>query len=183
MGALLGQTCELHCLVSMGAAIGIAESVPKLIDNLGEVKPTILFSVPRVFNRIYDVLQKRIEEDSAVKRFLFNKGLSVARQRRALEEQNKSSAWLNAQYKFFDSVVFSKVRERFGGNLRYAFSGGAALSKEVAEFIDDMNILVYEGYGLTETSPIPTPNHPRTNHRQIRTLRADIPHYLHAPAN
>lgn len=170
-----GQTCELHCLVSMGAAIGIAESVPKLIDNLGEVKPTILFSVPRVFNRIYDVLQKRIEEDSAVKRFLFNKGLSVARQRRALEEQNKSSAWLNAQYKFFDSVVFSKVRDRFGGNLRYAFSGGAALSKEVAEFIDDMNILVYEGYGLTETSPIATANYPGPNNRKIGTIGKEIP--------
>lgn len=170
-----GQTCELHCLVSMGAAIGIAESVPKLIENLGEVKPTILFSVPRVFNRIYDVLQKRIEEDSAVKRFLFNKGLSVARQRRALEEQNKSSAWLNAQYKFFDSVVFSKVRERFGGNLRYAFSGGAALSKEVAEFIDDMNILVYEGYGLTETSPIATANYPGPNNRKIGTIGKEIP--------
>lgn len=170
-----GQTCELHCLVSMGAAIGIAESVPKLIDNLGEVKPTILFSVPRIFNRIYDVLQKRMEEDSAVKRFLFNRGLKVARQRRALEESGKSSAWVNAQYNFFDSLVFSKVRERFGGNLRYAFSGGAALSKEVAEFIDDMNILVYEGYGLTETAPIATANYPGPNNRKIGTIGKEIP--------
>lgn len=171
-----GQTCELHCLVSMGAAIGIAESVPKLIDNLGEVKPTLLFSVPRIFNRIYDVLQKRIEEDSPIKRFLFNKGLSVARKRRLLAEDGKSpSAWLEMQYKFFDSVVFSKVRERFGGNLRYAFSGGAALSKEVAQFIDDMNILVYEGYGLTETSPIATANFPGPNNRKIGTIGKEIP--------
>src|SRR5699024_2588148 len=128
-------------------------------------KPTLLFSVPRVFNRIYDVLQKRGEEDSPIKRFLFNRGLSIARQRRDLEESGKSSAWVNAQYRFFDKLVFSKVRARFGGNLRYAFSGGAALSKEVAEFIDDMNILVYEGYGLTETSPIATANFPGPNNR------------------
>lgn len=171
-----GQTVELHCLISMGAAIGIAESVPQLIDNLGEVKPTVLFSVPRIFNRIYDVLQKRIEEDSAVKRFLFNKGLEVARKRRELEENGRNpSAWLNMQYKFFDSVVFSKVRERFGGQLRYAFSGGAALSKEVAQFIDDMNILVYEGYGLTETSPIATANFPGPNNRKIGTIGKEIP--------
>lgn len=171
-----GQTVELHCLISMGAAIGIAESVPKLIDNLGEVKPTVLFSVPRIFNRIYDVLQKRIEEDSPVKRFLFNRGLTVARKRRELEENGGgSSAWLNMQYKFFDSVVFSKVRDRFGGNLRYAFSGGAALSKEVAQFIDDMNILVYEGYGLTETSPIATANFPGPNNRKIGTIGKEIP--------
>lgn len=170
-----GQTCELHCLMSMGAAIGIAESVPKLIENLAEVRPTLLFSVPRVFNRIYDALQKRMQEDSAVKRFLFNKGIDVARRRRALEEEGKRSPWLDAQYKFFDSVVFSKVRARFGGRLKYAFSGGAALSREVAEFIDDMNILVYEGYGLTETSPIATANFPGTNNRKIGTIGKPIP--------
>lgn len=170
-----GQTVELHCLMSMGAAIGIAESVPKLIENLAEVRPTLLFSVPRVFNRIYDALQKRMAEDSAVKRFLFNKGIDVARRRRLLEEENKRSAWLDAQYSFFDKVVFSKVRDRFGGRLKYAFSGGAALSREVAEFIDDMNILVYEGYGLTETSPISTANFPGSNNRKIGTIGKPIP--------
>ena len=170
-----GQTCELHCLMSMGAQIGIAESVPQLIDNLAEVRPTLLFSVPRVFNRIYDALQKRMEEDSAIKRFLFTKGIDVARRRRALEEDNKRSAWLDMQYRFFDSLVFSKVRDRFGGRLKYAFSGGAALSREVAEFIDDMNILVYEGYGLTETSPIATANFPGPNNRKIGTIGKPIP--------
>lgn len=170
-----GQTVELHCLMSMGASVGIAESVPQLIENLAEVRPTLLFSVPRVFNRIYDALQKRMAEDSAVKRFLFNKGIDVARRRRLLEEENKRSPWLDFQYKFFDSVVFSKVRDRFGGRLKYAFSGGAALSREVAEFIDDMNILVYEGYGLTETSPIATANYPGPNNRKIGTIGKPIP--------
>ncbi len=170
-----GQTCELHCLVSMGAAIGLAESVPELINNLAEVRPTLLFSVPRVFNRIYDALQKRMEDESGIKKYLFQKGIRVARERRALEEQNKRSALLDWQYKVLDSIVFSKVRDRFGGRLRYAFSGGAALSKEVAEFIDDMNIMVYEGYGLTETSPIATANRPGPNNRKIGTIGKEIP--------
>jgi long-chain acyl-CoA synthetase len=59
-----------------------------------------------------------------------------------------------------DKLVFSKVRARFGGRLKYAFSGGAAISREVAEFIDSLGITVYEGYGLTETSPIATANCP-----------------------
>lgn len=168
-----GQTCELHCMLSMGARVDIAESVPKLIDNLAESRPTILFSVPRIFNRIYDALQKRMEEETPVKKFMFKKGVDVARRRRALEEQGKSSSWLDFQYRLFDKVVFSKVRDRFGGRLKYAFSGGAALSKEVAEFIDDMNITVYEGYGLTETSPIATANYPGT--RKIGTIGKEIP--------
>ena len=168
-----GQTVELHCMLSMGARIDIAESVNKLIDNLAESKPTILFSVPRVFNRIYDTLQKRMAEETPVKKFMFNRGVDVARKRRALEEQGKSSAWLNFQYGIFDKLVFSKVRDRFGGRLKYAFSGGAALSKEVAEFIDDMNITIYEGYGLTETSPIATANFPGA--RRIGTIGKEIP--------
>lgn len=168
-----GQTCELHCLMSMGAAIGIAEGVPQLIDNLAEVKPTLLFSVPRIFNRIYDGLQKRMAEESPVKRFLFEKGIDVASRRRQLEEEGKRSPLLDLQHRFFDKLVFSKVRERFGGQLKYAFSGGAALSKEVAEFIDDMGILVFEGYGLTETSPIATANRPGA--RKIGTIGKPIP--------
>lgn len=168
-----GQTVELHCMLSMGARIDINDNLANLIDNLAECKPTILFSVPRIFNRIYDALQKRMEEETPVKKFMFKKGVEVARRRRALEEQGKSSGWLNMQYGFFDKVVFSKVRARFGGRLKYAFSGGAALSKEVAEFIDDMNITVYEGYGLTETSPIACANYPGA--RKIGTIGKEIP--------
>lgn len=168
-----GQTCELHCLFSMGAALGLAESPTTLLQNFLEVRPTLLFAVPRVFNRIYDGLQKRMAKESGLKKFLFRKGLEVATRRRALTEQGKSSFALNMQYKIFDKLIFSKVRDRFGGRLRYAFSGGAALSKEVAEFIDNMNIIVFEGYGLTETSPIVCANRP--GHQKIGTVGKPIP--------
>jgi long-chain acyl-CoA synthetase len=168
-----GQVVELHGLFSMGASLGIAESVEKIMDNLGEVQPTLLFSVPRIFNRIYDGLQKRMAAEKPLKRKLFYKGLEVAAKRRALEERGQSSALLDLQHRFFDKVVFSKVRARFGGRLKYAFSGGAAISREVAEFIDNLGITVYEGYGLTETSPIFTANYP--GNRRIGSVGKAIP--------
>lgn len=168
-----GQTAELHCMLSMGASIALAESVEKLLDNLAEVKPTILFSVPRIFNRIYDSLQKRMADEKPVTKFMFERGIKVAAQKRKLDEQGKSSLLNSIQFNFFDKVVFSKVRDRFGGRLKYAFSGGAALSTEVAEFIDNMGITVFEGYGLTETSPIASANYP--NNRKIGTIGKPLP--------
>ncbi len=168
-----GQTVELHGLYSMGASMGIAEAVEKIIDNLAEVQPTVLFSVPRIFNRIYDGLQKRLAGEKPVKRMLFMRGLEVAKQRRDLGDKGSNSLLLDMQHAFFDKVVFSKVRARFGGRLKYAFSGGAAISREVAEFIDNLGITVYEGYGLTETSPIATANFP--GNRRIGSVGKAIP--------
>ena len=170
---VFGQSVELHGLFSMGASMAIAESTEKIIDNLSEVKPTLIFSVPRIFNRIYDTLQKRMATESPLKRMLFLRGLEVAKQRKALAEQNRSSALLDLQHSFFDKVVFSKVRARFGGRMKYAFSGGAAISREVAEFIDNLGITVYEGYGLTETSPIATANFP--GNRRIGSVGKALP--------
>ncbi|HEX8824969.1 MAG TPA: long-chain fatty acid--CoA ligase, partial [Archangium sp.] len=168
-----GQNVELNGLFSMGASMGIAEGVEKIVDNLSEVQPTLLFSVPRIFNRIYDGLQKRMASESPVKRMLFARGLEVAKQRRELADKKQSSALLDLQHAFFDKVVFSKVRARFGGRLKYAFSGAAAISREVAEFIDNLGITVYEGYGLTETSPIATANFP--GNRKIGSVGKAIP--------
>ncbi|MBU6160607.1 MAG: long-chain fatty acid--CoA ligase, partial [Myxococcales bacterium] len=168
-----GQTVELHVLLAMGSGIGIAESVNTLLDNFGEVRPTILFAVPRIFNRIYDGLQKRMAAESPVKKFMFHKGLAVAKKKRELADKGQQSGFVNWQYNLFDKLVFSKVKARFGGNLRYAFSGGAALSKEVGTFIDDIGILVFEGYGLTETSPIATANTPAG--RRLGTIGKPIP--------
>ena len=155
-----GQVCELHGLFSMGASMGIAESVDKIIANLSEVRPTLLFSVPRIFNRIYDGVNKKMSEEGGLKQKLFNATLETASEIKKLEEKGESSGWLNLKHKFLDKVVAQKIRDRFGGRLKYAFSGGAALSKEVALFIDSLGILVYEGYGLTETSPVISVNTP-----------------------
>ena len=156
-----GQTCELHCLLSRGAGIAIAESIEKLVENFGEVRPTVLYAVPRIFNRIYDGLQKKMAEEGGLKKTLFDAGMANAEKRKQLAGAGKSSFLVDLKHSFFDGVVFSKVRDRFGGRLRYAVSGGAALSPEVADFIDKLGIFVCEGYGLTETSPIVSTNHPK----------------------
>ena len=99
--------------------------------------------------------------------------IETAQKRKELAAQGKHSGWLDFKFKILDGLVFSKVRERFGGRLKYAFSGGAAISKEVAEFIDNLGITVYEGYGLSETSPIATANYPGT--RKIGSVGKPIP--------
>jgi long-chain acyl-CoA synthetase len=152
-----GQTVELHGLFSMGAAMAIAESVDKIIDNLSETRPTVIISVPRIFNRIYDRVQKQIREKPKPVQALVKAGLAAAAKKR---DGGRLSIKETLAFEAADRLVFEKVRGRFGGRLKYAISGGAAISREVAEFIDSIGITVFEGYGLTETSPIVTANAP-----------------------
>jgi long-chain acyl-CoA synthetase len=168
-----GQTCELHGMLARGAAMAIAESVEKLVDNFAEVRPTVLFAVPRIFNRIYDGLQKKMAEAGGLKKMLFDAGMANAEVKRTLEKEGESSVLVDLKHTFFDSVVFAKVRARFGGRLRYAVSGGAALAPEVAEFIDKLGIFVCEGYGLTETSPVVSSNRPGA--RKIGSVGQPLP--------
>jgi len=168
-----GQTCELHFLITRGAAMALAESMDKLIDNFSEIKPTILLAVPRIFNKIYDGLLKRMAEENVVTKSLFAFAMANAERREALAAAGRSSGWLDLKHTFFDALVFSKVRARFGGRLRFALSGGAALSPDVARFIDRLGIFVCEGYGLTETSPIVAANRPGA--RKIGSVGQPIP--------
>ena len=163
-----GQVVELHGLLSMGASLAIAESVEKLVANMAEIGPTLLFSVPRVFNKIYAGINKKMESMPPLQLRLLKTAMAVAAERRKLRDAGKSSVLVDAAYKVFDKVVLSKARAALGPNLKYAFSGGAAISREVAEFIDNIGVTVYEGYGLTETSPIATCNSP--NGRRIGSV-------------
>lgn len=165
-----GQTCELHGLLSMGASLAICESVDKILDNLAEAKPTVLFSVPRIFNKLYGAVQKQISSKPGFIQSMVKSALATRRKQRLGEEVSLGEGLVLA---LTDKVVFAKVRARFGGNLKYAFSGGAAISTDVAEFIDGLGITVYEGYGLTETSPITTANWP--NNRKIGSVGKSIP--------
>jgi long-chain acyl-CoA synthetase len=165
-----GQTCELHALFSHGASIGICEAVDKIIDNLAEVKPTLLFSVPRIFNKLYTAVQKQIASKPPIVQRLVKRALEVTAKKRNGEPLGLGDRLVLA---LTDRLVFSKVRARFGGRLKYAFSGGAAISRDVAEFIDSLGVTVYEGYGLTETSPIATANYPGS--RKIGSVGKAIP--------
>jgi long-chain acyl-CoA synthetase len=152
-----GHTAELHLLVSIGASTGICESTDKIIEYLSEVKPTVLFAVPRIFNRIHAGVEKQMAARPAPIRALYRSGLKAAGKKR----QNKPlSLGEKVVLTLADKLVFSKVRGRFGGNMKYVVSGAAALAREIAEFVDGLGITVYEGYGLTETSPIVSVNVP-----------------------
>ncbi len=168
-----GQVVELHGLFSMGASMGLAESVEKIVENLGEVRPTLIVGVPRVFNRIHEGLHARMTAAGGVKQRVFGAALANEERRRTLATQGRRSGVADFKHALYDRLVFQRVRARFGGRLKYAFCGGAAISREVAEFIDSLGITVYEGYGLTETSPIATANWPGA--RKIGSVGKPIP--------
>jgi long-chain acyl-CoA synthetase len=152
-----GQTCELHMLFSVGCSMALNDHVPNLIGNLAETKPTILIAVPRIFNRIYDGVNKQMAERPKLIQKLFRAGIRAATKKKRGQSLTLGEGLaLTAA----DKLIFSKVRGRFGGRLRFSVSGSAALSREVAEFVDALGISVYEGYGLTEASPVVSANCP-----------------------
>jgi long-chain acyl-CoA synthetase len=155
-----GQVVELYGLFSMGASLAIAPSEDEIVKNMREVQPTLLFSVPKLFNRLYDTLQERIRSEGVLQRKLFEDGLDNARIRRRIRVAGGSSGVAELKAKMYDRLVFQRIRKEFGGHIRYAVSGGAQLAPEVAEFVDSLGITLYEGYGLTETSPIVSANWP-----------------------
>lgn len=164
-----GHTLEMLVMVSVGASVAFAESVDKIIANLAEVRPTMLFSVPRIWNKIYDRVNKQISERPPIVQKLVATGLRASNKKHRGEPTSLVESIALA---LASRLVFSKILALLGGRLKYAFSGGAALSREVGEFIDGIGITVYEGYGLTETSPIATANAP--GHQRIGTVGRPI---------
>ena len=165
-----GQTCELHCLVSMGCSMAINDDIKNLVPNLAEVKPTVLYAVPRVFNRLYEGVNAQIAARPGVIQRLFKHGVDAAKRKTRGEPVGAVDQLVLS---LADRLIFSTVRQRFGGRLKYAISGSAALNPDVAAFIDALGITVYEGYGLTETSPIATANYP--GHRKLGSVGLPIP--------
>ncbi|MGD0674746.1 MAG: long-chain fatty acid--CoA ligase [Polyangiaceae bacterium] len=152
-----GQTAELHHMIAAGASMAICEGNDKILENLAEIRPTVIFAVPRIFNRIYTAVQQQLAARPKVVRRL----VAAAFRIRGRERAGQSIRWHDrVLLDLVDRLVASKVRARFGGRLKCAVSGGAALSHEVGEFIDSLGIVVYEGYGLTETSPVAAVNLP-----------------------
>jgi len=154
---VFGQTVELHYGIGTGISIGLT-SAKTLMEDLPAIRPTILVAVPTVFNRVYDGLQKMMAAEGGLKKTMFDAAIGNSQRRMDLAKEGKTTRWVEIQHSLYDRLVFSKVREGFGGRLQYAFSGGAAISTDVAEFISALGMVVYEGYGLTETSPVATAN-------------------------
>ncbi len=138
-----------------GCSIAYAESVETVAENLLEVRPHIMVSVPRVFEKIYAKVMDTVLEGSALKKKIFFWGVKTGKAH-AQKELNKEkiSKWLKFKRNIADKLVFSKIVSKTGGRVRFFVSGGAPLSKDIAEFFYGMGLVVLEGYGLTETSPV-----------------------------
>ena len=150
-----GQTCELFLLFSTGSAMAIVPHRDLIVDCIGIVKPEILISVPTLFNKIYDGVMKKVSQGSAVSKFLFNRALKISRKKNHLEEfQKPVPFFLQFQFRFYDSLVFKKLRERLGGRLISMTAGGASTNPIIEAFFQDIGIPILGGYGLTETSPV-----------------------------
>ena len=139
---------------SSGGMICYAESIETVAQNFLEVRPTILTSVPRLFERMHSKIIKNVESQSTVKQKIFYRSLKIGKKVAEARKIGKLNSLLSLQHKIADKLVFSKLRERTGGRLRFFISGGAALSPELGEFFEAIGIKIIEGYGLTESSPV-----------------------------
>jgi len=138
-----------------GATIAYAESIETVAANLLEVRPTIMISVPRLFDKIYAKVMDNILTQSALKRRIFFWALRVGKRYGALKIRRQPiPRGLRLKRALAARLVFSKVIEKTGGRVRFFVSGGAPLSKDVAEFFYAIGITILEGYGLTETAPV-----------------------------
>jgi long-chain acyl-CoA synthetase len=137
---ILERTCGYYIPLLSGSTIAYAESAKTLLLNLSEVRPTILISAPRIFEKFYEGIWNNARELTGLKKVIFFW---------ALKQKEKGLPHILA-----DILVFKKIKSKLGGRLRLAVSGGASLDKKIAKFFKKIGVLILEGYGLTETSPV-----------------------------
>ena len=146
----LERTAGYYVPILSGAAIYYAQSKDTMKHDIIKAKPTILISVPRVFEKVYDAVWDKATHGSALKKWMFYKALDFGSKRRKRQLRGLDFAI----YCALDILVLKKIRAGLGGCLRFAISGGSALSADIMQFFEDIGLLIIEGYGLTETSPI-----------------------------
>ncbi|GAB3259182.1 AMP-dependent synthetase/ligase [Nocardioides dilutus] len=151
----------LSAQLACGFATAIDGRVEKIVDNLGVVKPTFMGAAPRIFEKAHGRIVTMQAAEGGLKEKLFNQAFKVGLEVDRLVREGKSvPLGLKLQHGLFDKLVFSKVRDRFGGRVRFFISGAAALNKDIAEWFHAAGIVILEGYGLTECSAGGFVNHP-----------------------
>lgn len=158
---------------SSGAMICYASSIESVAGDLLEIHPTIVTSVPRLFERIYSKVIKNVESQPAKKQKIFNWAIQIGKKYHAAKKAGNLPIGLTLQHKIADTLVFKKIREKTGGKLRFFISGGAALARELGEFFEAVGILIIEGYGLTESSPVISAN--RVDNYKFGTVGKPFP--------
>jgi long-chain acyl-CoA synthetase len=144
-----------YCYFLTGCSIAYAESVAAVAQNLQEVKPHVFVSVPRVYEKLLGRIQENVASASPIRQRLFAWAVALGRQALPYRLKHQSPpGWLGIQLALADKLVFKKIVDRLGGRFAFAISGGAPLSRELAEFFWGAGVPIYEGYGLSETSPV-----------------------------
>jgi long-chain acyl-CoA synthetase len=159
-----GQVVELHILIAAGASTAFNTDSTRLLDDLHAVKPTMLIAVPRVFNKLHALVSAQIAHEPRLVRTIFWRGIHATIRR----NRGEPLSVVDRIVAFFAGFLFAAVRNKLGGHLRFAVSASATLSLEIAEFIDALGLTLYEGYGLTETSPVVSTNRP--GHRKLGSV-------------
>ncbi len=160
----------IYLYLSIGIQIWYAESIDKLADNLLEVKPTVMTTVPRFLEKAEERMLAQVQKMSPLKRKLFNWAMDIARQ---YDPEKKFPISYRIKHKIADILVYKKLRQRFGGRFRFIVSGGAALRPDLARIFTAAGIPVLQGYGLTETSPVISVN--RLERNRIGSVGPVIP--------
>jgi long-chain acyl-CoA synthetase len=150
-----------YLFFSRATTIAYAESIDTLAENFAEVKPHCFAAVPRVYEKMLARVRSAVETASLLRRAIFDWAVRTgAMHLKAVESGEKPSILLWLRYRIADRLVFRKIKARLGGRFQFAISGGAPLALDVATFFWSAGVEVYEGYGLTETSPVLACNRP-----------------------
>jgi long-chain acyl-CoA synthetase len=153
------RTCGYYMQVMTGARVAYARSIPLLAEDMLTIRPTLLISVPRIYERIYAAVNAKLREGSLLKHMLFNLAVEVG-WARFLREQGRGGWKLSfLLWPLLQKLVAQKILDRLGGRLRTAVTSGAALAPEISRMFVGLGLPVVQGYGLTETSPIVAGNH------------------------
>ena len=151
----------MYVYIMCGMRVFYAESIDKVPDNLKEVRPTIFIGVPRIFEKVFERARLKAAQAGRINEVIFDWAIDVAKEYATLQEAGQPIPMpLMAKHGVADAVVFSKLREFFGGRLRFCITGGAALPDEIYLIFTGAGILIMQGYGLTETSPVISSNNP-----------------------
>jgi long-chain acyl-CoA synthetase len=143
------------CPFAEGATVCYAENILKVAQNIVEVKPTVMMTVPRLLEKVYTKITSKIQKESRMKQKLFWWAIDIGEKVFKIENSGgKPGFWLKQKHNLAQKLVFSKIQEKVGGRLRYMVSGGAPLPEKVGLLLNSAGITVQEGYGLTETSPV-----------------------------
>lgn len=154
---VLERTGGYYATLLTGNHIAFAENVAAVMENMLEIRPNSMVSVPRLFEKIYSRVYESVHQMPQLRRNLFHRAIEVGREYVDKKYVKREPlGLLNLQYKIYDRLVFKKIRARFGGKLEFFLCGGAPLDRTINEFMWIIGIPVFNGYGLTETSPAVT---------------------------